>query len=79
VSARNSTRFQNPTPLGESSSEGRLTDNLGDHLPEKMRGPGARRMREAYHANSAPQAQALLEALAKDWTRPTPRRCRQTA
>lgn len=40
--------------------------NVRDHLPEKMRGPVARRMREAYHADSALQAQALLEALAKE-------------
>jgi putative transposase len=40
--------------------------NVRDHLPEKMRGPVARRMREAYHADSALQAQALLEALARE-------------
>ena len=40
--------------------------NVRDHLPEKMRGPAARRMRQAYHADSALQAQALLEALAKE-------------
>ncbi len=40
--------------------------NVRDHLPEKMRGPVTRRMREAYHADSALEAQALLEALAKE-------------
>jgi len=40
--------------------------NVGDHLPEKMRGPVQRRMRAAYHAGSALQGQALLEALAKE-------------
>jgi transposase-like protein len=40
--------------------------NVRDHLPEKMRGPVERKMRAAYHADSAVQAQALLEALAKE-------------
>jgi putative transposase len=40
--------------------------NVQDHLPEKMRGPVGRRMRAAYHADSALQAQALLEALAAE-------------
>jgi transposase-like protein len=40
--------------------------NVRDHLPEKMRGPVERKMRTAYHAGSALQAQALLEALAKE-------------
>jgi len=40
--------------------------NVGDHLPEKMRGPVAKRMRAAYHADSALEAQTLLEALAKE-------------
>jgi putative transposase len=40
--------------------------NVEDHLPEKMRGPVGRRMRAAYHADSALQAQALLEALAAE-------------
>jgi transposase-like protein len=40
--------------------------NVRDHLPEKMRGPVGRKMRAAYHADSALQAQALLEALAKE-------------
>lgn len=38
--------------------------NVRDHLPEKMRGPVTKRMRATYHADSALQAQALLEALA---------------
>jgi putative transposase len=40
--------------------------NVEDHLPEKMRGPVGRRMRQAYHAISALEAEALLEALAKE-------------
>jgi len=40
--------------------------NVRDHLPEKMRGPVTKRMRAAYHADCALQAQALLEALARE-------------
>jgi putative transposase len=40
--------------------------NVRDHLPEKMRGPVAKKMRAAYHADSALAAQAQLEALAKE-------------
>ena len=40
--------------------------NVQDHLPERLRGPVGRRMRAAYHADSALQAQALLEALATE-------------
>jgi len=40
--------------------------NVRDHLPEKLRGPVAKRMRAAYHAGSTLEAQALLEALAKE-------------
>ena len=40
--------------------------NVQDHLPEKMRSVVGRRMRQAYHANSALEAQALLEALAAE-------------
>src|SRR5680860_1207169 len=40
--------------------------NVRDHLPEKMRGPVAKRMHAAYHAGSALEAQALLEALARE-------------
>lgn len=49
--------------------------NVRDHLPQKMRAPVERRMREAYHAGSALQAESLLLALAKelDKTHPVPR------
>jgi len=40
--------------------------NVQDHLPEKLRGPVGRRMRTAYHADSALEGQAQLEALAKE-------------
>jgi transposase-like protein len=40
--------------------------NVRDHLPEKMRGPVGKQMRKAYHADSALEAQALLETLAKE-------------
>jgi len=40
--------------------------NVRDHLPEKLRGPVAKRMRAAYHADSALQAHGLLEALARE-------------
>ncbi len=40
--------------------------NVRDHLPEKMRGPVGRRMHAAYHADSALEAEALLEALARE-------------
>jgi putative transposase len=40
--------------------------NVRDHLPENMRGPVGKRMRKAYHADSALKAEALLEALAKE-------------
>ena len=40
--------------------------NVRDHLPEKMRGPVTKRMRAAYHAGSALEAQGLLEALARE-------------
>jgi putative transposase len=40
--------------------------NVQDHLPQKLRGVVGRRMRQAYHADSALQAQALLEALAAE-------------
>ncbi len=46
--------------------------NVQDHLPEKMRGPVGRRMRAAYHANSALEAQALLRRWPPSWTRATP-------
>ena len=40
--------------------------NVQDHLPEKMRGLVGRRMRQAYHADSALEAEAQLEALAAE-------------
>jgi putative transposase len=40
--------------------------NVRDHLPKKMRGPVEKRMRAAYHADSALEAEALLTALAKE-------------
>ena len=40
--------------------------NVRDHLPEKMRGPVGKRMRAAYHADSALEAEAQLTALAKE-------------
>jgi putative transposase len=40
--------------------------NVRDHVPEKLRGPVTKRMRKAYHADSALEAQALLEALARE-------------
>lgn len=36
--------------------------NVQDHLPQKMRGPVTKRMRAAYHADSALTAEALLRA-----------------
>jgi putative transposase len=40
--------------------------NVRDRLPERLRGPVERRMRDAYHADSALDAQAQLEALARE-------------
>jgi transposase-like protein len=40
--------------------------NVQDHLPQNMRGPVTKRMRNAYHADSALAAEALLESLAKE-------------
>jgi transposase-like protein len=40
--------------------------NVADHLPQRMRGPVTKRIRAAYHADTALQAEALLEALAKE-------------
>ncbi len=40
--------------------------NVRDNLPKNMRGPVTKQMRKAYHADSALEAQALLEALAKE-------------
>jgi hypothetical protein len=46
--------------------------NVRDHLPERMRGPVEKRMRAAYHADSALEAEALLTALAKELERTHP-------
>jgi putative transposase len=48
------------------------TRNVPDHVPEKMRGAAARRMREAYHDDSAVQRQALSGRSPRNCTRPTP-------
>jgi putative transposase len=40
--------------------------NVRDKLPERLRGPVERRMRTAYHAPSALDAEAQLEALARE-------------
>jgi len=40
--------------------------NVRDHLPENMRGPVQKKMRNAYHAGSALEAEAQLAALAKE-------------
>ena len=40
--------------------------NVGDHLPERMRGPVEKRMRAAYRRWLALEAEALLTALAKE-------------
>ncbi len=46
--------------------------NVRDHLPERLRGPVESRMRQAYHVESALDAQAQLEALAKELERTHP-------
>lgn len=46
--------------------------NVRDHLPEKMRGPVEKRIRAAYHADSALEAEGLLVALAKELERTHP-------
>jgi putative transposase len=40
--------------------------NVRDRLPEKLRTVAEKRMREAYHASSAVQAEGLLRALARE-------------
>jgi len=40
--------------------------NVRDHLPQRLRGPVEARMRRAYHAESALNAQAQTEALARE-------------
>jgi transposase-like protein len=46
--------------------------NVRDRLPEKLRTVVERRMREAYHADSAVEAEALLAALARELDRTHP-------
>ncbi len=46
--------------------------NVRDHLPERLRGPVESRMRAAYHAESALDAQAQLLTLAKELERTHP-------
>jgi transposase-like protein len=40
--------------------------NVRDKLPEKLRTAAERRMRQAYHASSAVEAEGLLEQLARE-------------
>ena len=51
--------------------------NVQDHLPEKLRSLVGKRMRQAYHADSALAAQALLGALAAELDKNPSRRRRQ--
>ena len=46
--------------------------NVRDKLPEKLRAVAEKRMREAYHAASAVQAEGLLQALARELDRTHP-------
>jgi putative transposase len=46
--------------------------NVRDKLPERLGGPVERRMRVAYHAASALDAQAQLEALARELAKTHP-------
>ncbi len=46
--------------------------NVRDHLPERLRGPVESRIRKAYHAESALDAEAQLQALAKELERTHP-------
>ena len=46
--------------------------NVRDKLPQRLGGPVERRMRAAYHARSALDAQAQLEPLARELDRTTP-------
>ena len=48
------------------ASEGRLTDNILEHLPEAERPLVQRRLRAAYHAASALDAEAQLLTLARE-------------
>ena len=46
--------------------------NVKDHLPQRLRASVGRRMTGAYHADSALQAEAALQALAKELDRTHP-------
>jgi transposase-like protein len=46
--------------------------NIKDHLPQRLRSTVGRRMTEAYHADSALEAQAALQALATELDRTHP-------
>ena len=46
--------------------------NVRDRLPDKLRTVVEKRMRQAYHASSAVEAEGLLTALAASWTAPIP-------
>jgi putative transposase len=54
------------------ASEGRLTDNVGDRLPDALGSTVARRMRAAYRNPDALLAEADLEALARELDRSHP-------
>lgn len=47
--------------------------NVKDHLPQRLRGTVGRRMTDAYHADSALEAEAALLVLAKELDRTHPR------
>jgi putative transposase len=53
--------------------------NVKDHLPQRLRSSVGRRMTDAYHADSALQAEAALLALAKELDRTHPGAGRQPA
>jgi len=60
--------------LGEGAAFGWVSGkirNVQDKLPQHLRGPVGTKMRAAYHADSALLAEAQLQALAREWTRPT--------
>ena len=48
--------------------------NVADRLPDTLASTVGKRMRAAYHAESALVAEAQLEALADELQRPTPAR-----
>ena len=53
--------------------------NVKDHLPQRLRSSVGRRMTDAYHADSALEAEAALLALAKELDRTHPGRGGQPA